>query len=1818
MAETLRDLVVSLSLNSDNFTRNIKSITRQIQEAQSEFRLASSGIQNFETTTTGLSTKLSTLQRIFQLQTEAVGQYERALDAARAKLQECYSREGDYANRLADAKQRQSEAAEQVQNATAVYENYKNTLGETDSATIAAAENLEAAKQDYAAVTEEVTKLEGQHAALTKATQNAADAVSQANVRLNNARTALQGTQTEINSTNQALVLSQNSWNTAAEAMENSRTAVASISRQMQTAESRFRLAAAGVNTLDGSADRLGGRLTLLSAKTTLLTEKVSLQQRAVEQHKIALEAAKQQLEAAKAANDPEKIRQATDAVEEAQAALNNAQAELIETTRELDAASSSWTSFGVVMNSISESAARVSETTGRIGRTLTTTLTTPIAALATTAVKSSIDFESAFTSVRKTVDASEAEFGVLSDSVKEMSTEIAAGTSEIAEVMATGGQLGIHTENLQEFTRVMIDLGNSCEDLDANEAATSLAKFANVMGTDQSLFSNIGSTVVDLGNNFATTEEPIMTMAQRLAGAGKQVGLTEAQILGFSAALSSVGITAEMGGSAFSKALIKMEVAAETGGEALEDFASVSGMSAEQFKALWDSDPASAFMAFIQGLAQMDDEGMSAIATLNEIGISEVRLRDTLLRSVNATDLFTEALAMADSAWEENTALSTEANKRYATTASKLTNLKNKAVLVAQTFGDDLNPTIRNVIDGVSSFIDKLASLDSAQRVQIVKIATIVAAIGPAFLAISKVAKITSTVTGAIGTFATAVGNAGGGFKGFMSVLNNSPAVCVAVAAGIAVGTAALIDYASGAKQARDALNGMEETANNWKNNNAETFYGTSEGLAAFGMSESDFTEDKENAQSWIDGVLAVWSDGQKDTDEIVAQWTDSFKALTGSTRTELQELKDTADESGYSSLSEQLAADIETLDSMDAEIEALLKKRQNGNLTDADKIRLQELIDAKEAIEIKYRLTAEDTNGFRSIRDKVQTEIAKAQARGEGDADVSVYQDAVKAAAEGLATVNAQIDSEYDKQYAAIQLIEDAQERQTAFEELNAQYIEQRKAAAQEYAETLASVIMPVWNQPEIQEAGEQVDQLYQKLRQYSTATESEKPAILEEINELTANMDEGALSEYYGMLTQIQSLLDSGMSTEEIRNLFPEIDVTSAMEQLAGIQTYLNEYGSTFSGLKSMFGEGLSEEVLTIATDLNMDGAQARWNEFAANPGAITTDAVIASYDDTGASKQLMPSAEATVTAYTEATEGADTSNLEPDDITAWVFKYLEDNGVDTTKLKPEDITAYVDAFAEATGCDKSTLMQNFTAKIAAYDDTGAIKPTLTVTIGITGYDLTAYRQFVAANPVEVEGIVKLGEVTDTPTEVLLDPNTKFWRDGVEIPVDAVPQEQLTSDTVAVLDSDGTMHILITPEVTGSKEAIEQSGSGLTEDKVISSIFGNYQSNNLGFLNDMWGSNVFDRMQALTDKLNMYTKNIKDTWLDWDIFDRIGKYNREIGGEISTEDTAALQSYVAEVVTAIRNGEEVSEEDLNHLQMIIDFINSLNSSGAGDSFIAGMAQNLNGAGITTSVETLAGDLQTSLDTAMQGVDGTETGKQVAAGIGEGMAGADMSGSAETTASNTESDLDTAYQINSPSRRMKPIGAYIAAGIGQGMTEYNFAGEAGTIAASMQSALRASFTAGAFYSIGRNAMAGWRNGITSGTSGVVSAIRLAARKAVQAAKRELVIKSPSHVFRDEVGAMMMKGIGVGIEQETDKQAKIIANAAHYLTGEAKEASIGYNTSYDQRRYDQSSSVSVSGNSFYINDQQDIRDLAVEISALTRRTQRGRGMRLA
>lgn len=104
-------------------------------------------------------------------------------------------------------------------------------------------------------------------------------------------------------------------------------------------------------------------------------------------------------------------------------------------------------------------------------------------------------------------------------------------------------------------FTEVMVNLGESTN-LSAEEAASALAKFANITGMSADDYERLGSVIVDLGNNFATTEADIVNMAMRLASTGEITGLSQSQMMAVATALNSVGIEAEAGGSAFSKLL--------------------------------------------------------------------------------------------------------------------------------------------------------------------------------------------------------------------------------------------------------------------------------------------------------------------------------------------------------------------------------------------------------------------------------------------------------------------------------------------------------------------------------------------------------------------------------------------------------------------------------------------------------------------------------------------------------------------------------------------------------------------------------------------------------------------------------------------------------------------------------------------------------------------------------------------------------------------------------------------------------------------------------------------------------------------------------------------------------------------------------------------------------------------------------------------------------------------------------------------------------------------------------------------------------------
>lgn len=408
-----------------------------------------------------------------------------------------------------------------------------------------------------------------------------------------------------------------------------------------------------------------------------------------------------------------------------------------------------------VVLSQISAVSGKVSEASGKVAKA-TAPATAAIGAVGVAATKAAVDFESAFAGVEKTVDATEQQLAALKQGILDMSGRMPATASEIAAVAEAAGQLGIATDDVLNFTEVMINLGESTN-LSADEAASALAKFANITGTTADEYSKLGSTIVDLGNNFATTESDIVQMATRLASAGTIAGLSETEILALSAAMSSVGIQAEAGGTAMTQTLTAIATAVAEGGESLDMLAQVSGKTAKEFAKTWNDKPIDAIQAFISGLGNMKEDSAKTIGVLDSLGMSGVRQSNMLQSLALAADTMGNAVTVSNKAWEENTALNNEASKRYATTESQIAMLKNSLTELAIEIGEVLVPFLQELIPKIKSVIEWFSNLDSGTQSTMIGIAALIAAISPLAGTISAISKaisfITSTVIPALST---------------------------------------------------------------------------------------------------------------------------------------------------------------------------------------------------------------------------------------------------------------------------------------------------------------------------------------------------------------------------------------------------------------------------------------------------------------------------------------------------------------------------------------------------------------------------------------------------------------------------------------------------------------------------------------------------------------------------------------------------------------------------------------------------------------------------------------------------------------------------------------------------------------------------------------------------------------------------------------------------------------------------------------------------------------------------------------------------------
>ena len=536
-------------------------------------------------------------------------------------------------------------------------------------------------------------------------------------------------------------------------------------------------------------------------------------------------------------------------------------------------------------------------------GATLTRTVTAPLVALGTVSVKSAVEVDSALTGVRKTLDATEDQYQKLKDAAIESSKQQPVDAATILNIEALGAQLGFGIDELQEFARVASGLDVST-DMGWEDAATNMAQFANIMKMSHGDVGRYASTIVDLGNHFATTESAVSDMGMRIAAAGAQLGMSEADVLGLAGALTSMGVTAEAGGSAISTIMSNIDKDVAMGNENMSLWAETAGMSAQEFATAWGNDPVDALARVLSGLADASEEGSSMAVMLDDLGIGSIRQTDVMKRLAGNTELMTDAVGRANAAWKENTALDTEVANRNESLASKFQVLGNKLTAIAIDIGGPLVDALLDVVDAAEPLIQKVsdmakafADMETEEQRNIIKHAAMAAAAGPLLTIFGK-------LTSGVGTFATGLGDGAlklatfaGQIKrgnGFTTALTTSFEGASTAVAGLQVvlGALAIAAVAGTVKVLYDEMTEADRDARNLADAmdgvNANT-----EGLAAAFTTGTDslgqFGEKAGLVKSDVDGLL----DSIRQHNERNAETRQSTSDLIG----ELEHYKDVID---------------------------------------------------------------------------------------------------------------------------------------------------------------------------------------------------------------------------------------------------------------------------------------------------------------------------------------------------------------------------------------------------------------------------------------------------------------------------------------------------------------------------------------------------------------------------------------------------------------------------------------------------------------------------------------------------------------------------------------------------------------------------------------------------------------------------------------------------------------------------------------------------------------------------------------------------------
>jgi TP901 family phage tail tape measure protein len=319
-------------------------------------------------------------------------------------------------------------------------------------------------------------------------------------------------------------------------------------------------------------------------------------------------------------------------------------------------------------------------------------------------------EFQNNIVSISRISGIAESEVASMSQDFLELSSAIPVSSSELQKFAEIASRFGIKgREGVQAFAETFGRLQSIIGPV-SEETTKSVARIASLTDFPIEEIDKFANAVVVLGKNFATTEDQIIRTGERLAGDLSQFGITADEVLGLATAFDSLGVKAELGGSAMVRILNSITKTGLRGGSNLERLAELAGETTESFKEM-------ALISRIDAFSQLIKGGGSATEIMDRLNLSGVRVQGVLGRLISRNDKFSESMAQSNKEMMDNNVLMRDSDRQADTLESRFNRLSNAVTAAFISIGgegSDANGEMEGLTDTLIGMAEAFSGVES------------------------------------------------------------------------------------------------------------------------------------------------------------------------------------------------------------------------------------------------------------------------------------------------------------------------------------------------------------------------------------------------------------------------------------------------------------------------------------------------------------------------------------------------------------------------------------------------------------------------------------------------------------------------------------------------------------------------------------------------------------------------------------------------------------------------------------------------------------------------------------------------------------------------------------------------------------------------------------------------------------------------------------------------------------------------------------------------------------------------------------------------